>query len=66
MGNIQFEDSTEEFGPPPTQSSGGANDLTGTLVKWGLAANRAQAQSVMVGIIIAVWVVIGLIFFLWL
>lgn len=67
MTDVQFEDSARELGSLPPASEKGQAGLTGKLVAWGLASGQKQAQTIMVGTIVAVWVVIGLIFFfLWL
>lgn len=44
-GDIKFNDGTEEFGAPPQRSQG--SDIAGMFIKWGLAKDRQQAQTVM-------------------
>ncbi len=51
MGDIQFEDGTQEFGTPPSRQNAGGVDITGKIVSWGLASNRQQAQIVMLVVI---------------
>jgi len=45
---MQFNDSADEFGTPPTQSAG--TDITGKLVTWGLASNRQQAEYILMAV----------------
>jgi hypothetical protein len=45
MGELQFDDQTNEFGVPPKRSEG--SDITGKIIAWGLAKDRAQAQTVL-------------------
>ena len=48
-GEIKFDDSTGEFGAPPTRPKGA--DIAGMIVSWGLAKDRQQAQTVMIVIV---------------
>lgn len=48
-GNIKFDDGTEEFGAPPQRSQG--SDIVGMLIKWGLARDRQQAQTIMMVVV---------------
>ena len=51
MPEMKFEEQADEFGRPPQQSAGA--DLTGKLVAWGLAANRQQAEYILLGVGVA-------------
>lgn len=64
MDEVQFEDSTKEFGAPPTTET--TTDWTGKLVLWGFAANRDQAQYIMVGILALVIILTIIVYFFWL
>lgn len=48
-GEIKFDDSTQEFGAPPTRPQGA--DIAGMIISWGLAKDRQQAQTIMVVIV---------------
>lgn len=48
MGDMQFQtDDQNEFGRAPTSQG---FDLTGMLMKWGVASSRQQAEYVLIGI----------------
>lgn len=48
MSNVQFDsDQTDEFGRPPVR---GGSDLTGKLIKMGIAKDRKQAEYVLIAI----------------
>jgi hypothetical protein len=49
MSDVRFENQGQEFGRPPVESG---FDITGKLVSWGLVSSRAEAQYVMIGIIV--------------
>ncbi len=62
MSEMQFQDQTDEFGRPPVASGG--FDLSGLLIKWGIASTRQQAEYVLIGvaavvIIIAIFVYVS-------
>jgi len=46
MSDLQFDTNPNEFGAPPRGESG--TDITGKLVEWGLAADRQQAEYVLI------------------
>jgi hypothetical protein len=49
MADLQFDtDQTNEFGAPPTSSSG--EGLADKFIKWGLVSSRQQAEYLMLGI----------------
>ena len=52
MGDLQFDDQTNEFGAPQRESAG--SDITGKVVQWGLASNRQQAEYVLAGVALAI------------
>jgi hypothetical protein len=56
MSEMVFEDQKDEFGPPPSRAEG--FDLTGMLVRRGVAPDRTQAEYILIGLAIAA-VVIG-------
>jgi len=49
MSDMQFEqDNANEFGAPPTVSSG--SGMTNLLIKWGLVSSEQEAQYVLIGV----------------
>ena len=62
MGDIQFNDGTQEFGPPPSTQHTGSTDLTGKIVTWGLASSRQQAQTIL--IVVLVVALLGIAYFM--
>ena len=63
MGEMRFDsDSENEFGAPPTENAG--VDFTGKLVQWGVASNRKQAESVMIGLAVVVIIIAFLVYYL--
>lgn len=61
MSDIQFDTNPEEFGRPPQAAP--SADFTGKLVEWGLAADRQQAEYVMIGAVILILFVAGFLYF---
>ena len=47
---VRFENQGEEFGRPPQEKEG--FDILGKLVSWGLVSNRAEAQYVLMAVIV--------------
>lgn len=57
MADMRFDTNPNEFGAPPQYSQG--NDVTARLVQWGLAANRQQAEYILIGIAVVCLLVAG-------
>ncbi|OGG51079.1 hypothetical protein A3C18_03710 [Candidatus Kaiserbacteria bacterium RIFCSPHIGHO2_02_FULL_54_11b] len=61
MADMQFQtDNQNEFGRPPASQG---FDLTGMLMKWGVASSRQQAEYVLIGIAVLA-IVVGVFFYL--
>ena len=61
MSEMQFQsDSENEFGRPPVASG---FDMSGMLIKWGIASSRQQAEYVLIGITVAVIVIATFVYF---
>ncbi len=60
MGDIKFDDGSQEFSAPPTQAKGA--DLSGKLIAWGMAKDRQQAQVIL--IVVLVVAVLGIMYFM--
>ncbi|OGG56145.1 hypothetical protein A3D71_03000 [Candidatus Kaiserbacteria bacterium RIFCSPHIGHO2_02_FULL_55_20] len=61
MSEMQFQtDNQNEFGRPPEASG---SDISGMLIKWGIASSRQQAEYVLIGIAVAVFVIAAFIYF---
>jgi hypothetical protein len=56
MSEVVFENQGEEFGRPPSRAAG--FDLTGILVRRGVAPDRTHAEYILIGLAIAA-VVLG-------
>ncbi len=52
MGDLRFDTEGDEFARPASRDSG--LDFTGMLIKWGLVANRQQAEYVMIGLAVVI------------
>lgn len=48
MSDMRFEDQQNEFGRPPVASGG--FDMSGMLIKWGVASSRQQAEYILITI----------------
>ena len=59
MDEVHFENQGEEFGAPPERSG---SDLTSRLIRWGVVSNREQAQYVMIGVAVVVFIIAFLVF----
>ena len=45
---MKFEDNQNEFGRPPATSNG--FDMSGMLIKWGIASSRQQAEYILIAV----------------
>ncbi len=61
MGDMQFEDQTNEFGSPRERASG--FDLSGALVRWGLVSTPQEAQYALIAVIVLSALIAGYFFF---
>lgn len=61
MSEMRFEDNQNEFGRPPTASGG--LDVSGLLVKWGIASSRQQAEYILLVIGAVCLILAGYLFF---
>ena len=62
MGEMRFEtDSQNEFGRPPQEAGG--FDMSGMLITWGLVSSRQQAEYILIGISVIVFVIAGFVYF---
>lgn len=48
MNDMQFDNSSNEFGTPVQEKPG--TDITGKLIKWGLVSTRQEAEYVLMAI----------------
>ncbi len=55
MSDMQFNDSGNEFGAPPAQSSG--SGITDKLIAWGFVSSRKEAEYVLIGLIVLLAIV---------
>ncbi len=55
MGDMQFEDQTNEFGAPRERATG--FDLTGKLVQWGLVSTPQEAQYALIAVAVLAFLV---------
>lgn len=58
---VRFENQGDEFGAPPQR--GGGMDLSAALVRSGLVSSAEQAQYVLVGIAVLIFLFAGYFFF---
>ncbi|MBI5457470.1 hypothetical protein HY971_01970 [Candidatus Kaiserbacteria bacterium] len=61
MSEMQFQDQTDEFGRPPVASGG--FDLSGMLIKWGIASSRQQAEYVLIGVTVVIIAIAVFVYF---
>ena len=55
MSDMQFNDSSYEFGTPPAQSA--SSGLTDKLIAWGFVSSRKEAEYVLIGVIVLLAIV---------